>query len=200
VQSVRQVLFALHTNAPQLVAAVWLHVPLPEQNDTGWNVDPLQDAPRPHDAVAAASWHPPAPLQAPVLPHGGHQALTEERNAVTTGTGKDDAEFLAAIATDQVDKTIDTITTAAKTGQIGDGKIFVLTLDTAVLTRVWSPGGDLLTLPLSTDGEGVGRIENTDGFPPLRAGVSYARQTGVEHDVINPNGFEFVFVEIELKA
>ena len=35
---------------------------------------------------------------------------------------------------------------------------------------------------------------------PLRAGVSYARQTGVEHDVINPNDFEFVFVEIELKA
>ena len=34
-----------------------------------------------------------------------------------------------AVATDQVDKTIDTITTAAKTGQIGDGKIFVLSLD-----------------------------------------------------------------------
>jgi beta-alanine degradation protein BauB len=29
--------------------------------------------------------------------------------------------------------------------------------------------------------------------------VSYARQVGVEHDVINPNSFEFVFVEIELK-
>jgi mannose-6-phosphate isomerase-like protein (cupin superfamily) len=35
---------------------------------------------------------------------------------------------------------------------------------------------------------------------PLRSGVSYARQTGVEHDVINPNSFEFVFIEIELKA
>ena len=35
---------------------------------------------------------------------------------------------------------------------------------------------------------------------PLRAGVSYARQIGVEHDVINPNKFEFVIVEIELKA
>ncbi len=38
------------------------------------------------------------------------------------------------------------------------------------------------------------------GPAPLRAGVSYSRQTGVEHDVINPNDFEFVFVEIELKA
>ena len=34
-----------------------------------------------------------------------------------------------------VDKTIDTIITAAKTGQIGDGKIFVLSLDSAVRIR-----------------------------------------------------------------
>ena len=40
-----------------------------------------------------------------------------------------------AVATDQVDRTIDTITNAAKTGQIGDGKIFVLGLDTAVRIR-----------------------------------------------------------------
>src|SRR5215475_2665882 len=40
-----------------------------------------------------------------------------------------------AVAADQVDKTVDTITTAAKTGQIGDGKIFVLSLDTAVRIR-----------------------------------------------------------------
>jgi nitrogen regulatory protein P-II 2 len=40
-----------------------------------------------------------------------------------------------AVAADQVDKAIDTITTAAKTGQIGDGKIFVLDLDAAVRIR-----------------------------------------------------------------
>src|SRR3981189_1428829 len=40
-----------------------------------------------------------------------------------------------AVATDEVDKTIDTIITAAKTGQIGDGKIFVLSLDSAVRIR-----------------------------------------------------------------
>ena len=40
-----------------------------------------------------------------------------------------------AVATDQVDKTIDTITSAAKTGQIGDGKIFVLSIDTAERIR-----------------------------------------------------------------
>jgi nitrogen regulatory protein P-II 2 len=40
-----------------------------------------------------------------------------------------------AVASDQVDKTIEAITTAAKTGQIGDGKIFVLGLDAAVRIR-----------------------------------------------------------------
>src|SRR5919201_2240454 len=40
-----------------------------------------------------------------------------------------------AVAPDQVDKTIDTITAAAKTGQIGDGKIFVYGLDHAVRIR-----------------------------------------------------------------
>ena len=34
---------------------------------------------------------------------------------------------------------------------------------------------------------------------PLKTGVAYYRDAGVEHDVINDNDFEFVFVEIELK-
>jgi beta-alanine degradation protein BauB len=34
----------------------------------------------------------------------------------------------------------------------------------------------------------------------LRHGVPYFRNAGVEHDVINANGFEFAFVEIELKG
>src|SRR6201995_3288092 len=40
-----------------------------------------------------------------------------------------------AIASDQVDKTIEAITSAAKTGQIGDGKIFVINLENAVRIR-----------------------------------------------------------------
>ena len=58
---------------------------------------------------------------------------------------------------------------------------------------------DYVVVPVTT-----GELHVFDGKTtvpaPLRAGVSYARQTGVEHDVINPNNFEFVFVEIELKA
>ena len=38
-------------------------------------------------------------------------------------------------SSDLVDKTIDAITSAAKTGQIGDGKIFVINLDHAVRIR-----------------------------------------------------------------
>ena len=40
-----------------------------------------------------------------------------------------------AVPSDQVDKTVDAITAAAKTGQIGDGKIFVFGIDHAVRIR-----------------------------------------------------------------
>ena len=40
-----------------------------------------------------------------------------------------------AVATDQVDKVVAAITSAAKTGQIGDGKIFVVNLEHAVRIR-----------------------------------------------------------------
>jgi quercetin dioxygenase-like cupin family protein len=33
----------------------------------------------------------------------------------------------------------------------------------------------------------------------MKVGVSYSRAVGVEHDVINPNPHEYVFIEIELK-
>ena len=40
-----------------------------------------------------------------------------------------------AVSADEVDRMIDAICTAAKTGQIGDGKIFVLAIDAAVRIR-----------------------------------------------------------------
>src|SRR5437764_438106 len=40
-----------------------------------------------------------------------------------------------AVAADQVDKAIETVSAAARTGQIGDGKIFVYGLDQAVRIR-----------------------------------------------------------------
>jgi beta-alanine degradation protein BauB len=35
---------------------------------------------------------------------------------------------------------------------------------------------------------------------PLRSGIPYFREAGVEHDVINDNDFEFIFIETEIKA
>jgi nitrogen regulatory protein P-II 2 len=40
-----------------------------------------------------------------------------------------------AVASDQTDKAVEAITAAAKTGQIGDGKIFVFGLEQAVRIR-----------------------------------------------------------------
>ena len=49
-----------------------------------------------------------------------------------------------AVASELVDKTIDTITTTARTGQIGDGKIFVFSLDSAVRIRTGEKDKDAL--------------------------------------------------------
>ncbi len=59
-------------------------------------------------------------------------------------------------------------------------------------------GMDYVVVPITT-----GALQIFDGkqihAADLHGGVSYTRQVGVEHDVINDNDFEFVFVEIELK-
>lgn len=41
--------------------------------------------------------------------------------------------------------------------------------------------------------------DGTASHGDLTAGVSYFRRAGVEHDVVNANDHEFVFVEIEFK-
>jgi len=49
-----------------------------------------------------------------------------------------------AVDSDQVKKVIDAITGAAKTGQIGDGKIFVISLEHAVRIRTGETDADAL--------------------------------------------------------
>ena len=61
-------------------------------------------------------------------------------------------------------------------------------------------GMDYVVVPL-----GDGKLKLVDGqgiesFAELKHGVSYTRKTGVHHNVINANSYEFAFVEIELKA
>ena len=49
-----------------------------------------------------------------------------------------------AVAADLVDKTIETITATARTGQIGDGKIFVAPIERAVRIRTGEKDEDAL--------------------------------------------------------
>lgn len=58
---------------------------------------------------------------------------------------------------------------------------------------------DYVVVPQTT---GTLRIVGKGGeetLSELTAGVSYFREAGVEHDVINAGGAEFVFVEVEFK-
>jgi len=57
---------------------------------------------------------------------------------------------------------------------------------------------DYVVVPLVT---GELRLETPDGerLAELVTGQPYARKAGVEHNVINNNDFEFVFIEIERK-
>ena len=49
-----------------------------------------------------------------------------------------------AVDDNQVDKVVEVITNAAKTGQIGDGKIFVTSIDSAVRIRTGETDADAL--------------------------------------------------------
>ena len=57
---------------------------------------------------------------------------------------------------------------------------------------------DYVVVPLTT---GTLRLIEPGGVRDvqLQAGVSYSRQAGVAHNVVNVNDHEFRFVEIELK-
>ena len=41
--------------------------------------------------------------------------------------------------------------------------------------------------------------QGNETFAELKAGVSYFRNKGVHHNVINANDFEYSFVEVEFK-
>ncbi len=57
---------------------------------------------------------------------------------------------------------------------------------------------DYVVVPMTT---GTLLLETPDGSTSanLTVGVSYSRNAGVEHDVINDNEGEFIFIEIEAK-
>lgn len=58
---------------------------------------------------------------------------------------------------------------------------------------------DYVVVPMM---DGRLRIEGRDGatFSEMKAGGSYFREAGVEHDVVNDGDAEFAFVETEIKT
>lgn len=59
---------------------------------------------------------------------------------------------------------------------------------------------DYVVVPMTTGRLGLEGPDGETTVAELETGRSYFREAGVEHDVRNVNDYEFVFVEIELKA
>ena len=58
---------------------------------------------------------------------------------------------------------------------------------------------DYVVVPMTTGRLLLEEPGGVQRHAALHAGVSYTRAAGVEHDVINDNDGEFVFIEIEMK-
>ena len=59
-------------------------------------------------------------------------------------------------------------------------------------------GFDYVVIP-GMDGQLLLQTEDGESTAELRAGVSYFRRAGVEHNVVNANDYEFFFIEVELR-
>ncbi len=59
-------------------------------------------------------------------------------------------------------------------------------------------GYDYIVIP-GMDGKLLLETDEGENIAELGAGQSYFRSTGVEHNVVNANDYEFSFVEVELK-
>lgn len=59
---------------------------------------------------------------------------------------------------------------------------------------------DYVVVPLMNGRLKLVGPDGEESFAELEAGVSYYREAGVEHDVINASDSDFSFVEIELKG
>ena len=58
---------------------------------------------------------------------------------------------------------------------------------------------DYVVVPITT-GTLLLKEGDEERYAELTTGVSYSREVGVEHNVINANDYEFVFVEVEIKS
>ncbi len=54
-------------------------------------------------------------------------------------------------------------------------------------------------VPLTSGKLKMLELEGKENVVYLTPGISYFRKSGVEHDVVNVNDYEFAFLEIEFK-
>lgn len=59
---------------------------------------------------------------------------------------------------------------------------------------------DYTVVPMTTGNLLLEEPGGTERLAPLVTGAPYFRNAGVEHNVVNANPGEFVFIEIELKS
>ncbi len=59
-------------------------------------------------------------------------------------------------------------------------------------------GYDYVVVP-QTDGKLLLETKEGNQLAELRSGKPYFRKVGVEHNVVNANDYEFVFIEVEIR-
>lgn len=89
---------------------------------------------------------------------------------------------------------------ARSTVQVDDGRVRITEwrFPPGAATGFHRHEMDYVVVPMTT---GRLRLLTSDGesTASLTAGQAYARPAGVEHDVVNANEYDFVFVEVEIK-
>ncbi len=87
-------------------------------------------------------------------------------------------------------------------------KVFIDNDRTRVTEWRFAPGAatgwhrheyDYVVVPLVDGNLKIVSDGDVETIVELKSGVPYFREVGVEHNVINDNGFEFAFIETEFK-
>jgi nitrogen regulatory protein P-II 1 len=88
--------------------------------------------------------------------HGGELDRVETYRGTQVKMGLEDkVRFEVAVSDDAVERTIEAISTAARTGEVGDGKVFVHDLAVAVRIRTGERDIDAVSVkPAASDPEG----------------------------------------------
>jgi len=94
------------------------------------------------DALSASGY--PGVTVSEVKGHGKQKGITEEYRGQSHEGLLHKIKLETIVDDGEVNKLVETISSAAKTGQIGDGKIFVSNVDEAVRIRTGEKGGSAL--------------------------------------------------------